>query len=167
MVKVEVINMTLFRRFCVVQALFLWQGGFLFYAAIVVPTGTKVLGSAAQGAITARVTDSLNVIGVVTLALLAWELNGGHDPNRQRTVARRWCWVVMLVCQGLLFYLHERLDSFLDPTRMWIEAHAQFYPVHAAYLWTSTMQWVACLFFTGLTLAAWRAGERHAAQNSH
>ncbi|MCE9566029.1 MAG: hypothetical protein K8U57_28745 [Planctomycetes bacterium] len=160
--------MTLFRRFCVVQALLLWQGGFLFYAAFVVPTGTKVLGSAAaQGAITARVTDSLNVIGVVALALLAWDLNGRHDHNRRRTLARRWCWVVMLVCQGLLFYLHERLDSFMDPTRMRIETQARFYPVHAAYLWTSTMQWLACLFLMGITLAAWRAEERHAAHHSH
>ena len=49
--------MTPLRRFLVVQALLLWQGGFLFYAAFVVPAGTEVLGSAAaQGAITVRAT---------------------------------------------------------------------------------------------------------------
>ena len=48
--------MVVVRRFVVVQALLLWQGGFLFYAAIVVPVGTDELGSAfAQGKITARV----------------------------------------------------------------------------------------------------------------
>ena len=36
------------RRFLVVQALMLWQGGFLFYTSAVVPTGTNLLGAAGQ-----------------------------------------------------------------------------------------------------------------------
>ena len=58
--------MTPLRRFLVLQSLLLWQGGFLFYAAFVVPAGTEVLGSsAAQGVITTRVVDALNVCGAV------------------------------------------------------------------------------------------------------
>src|SRR5947208_16738277 len=106
------------RRFLVVQALMLWQGGFLFYAAVVVPTGTEVLGSsAAKGVITARVTDALNVCGAVGVALLGWDLAVTCDPSARRTAARWWGWAVVLVCQYLLFVLHLMLDYFMDPDR--------------------------------------------------
>ena len=42
-------RMSTFRRFLVIQALILWQGGFLFYAAVVVPTGSKVFSSSDRG----------------------------------------------------------------------------------------------------------------------
>ena len=74
--------MSLVRRFLVIQALLLWQGGFLFYAAVVVPTGTEVLGSFEQGRVTRHVTNSMNVIGAVTLIILAWDqlANGRLEP---------------------------------------------------------------------------------------
>ena len=37
--------MTILRRFLVLIALFFWQGGFTFYAAVVVPVGQQVLHS--------------------------------------------------------------------------------------------------------------------------
>ncbi len=153
--------MLVFRRFCFVQALSLWQGGFLFYTAFVVPVGTQVLGAAsAQGMITARVTDSLNAIGVVGLALIAWELNYGRDRSPRRIGTRWWCWAVMLVCQWLLFYLHQLLDAFMDPDRTRVVIKPLFYPVHRVYLWAITVQWFACLILTALTLAAWRSEDR-------
>lgn len=153
--------MSVFRRFCVVQLLLLWQGGFLFYTAFVVPVGTQVLGSAAaQGTITARVTDSLNTIGVVGLAVFAWDLNYGRDRNPRRTAVRWWCWGVMLVCQWWLFYLHQLLDAFMDPGRTRVVIRPLFYPVHQAYLWASTVQWFTGLLLAWFTLAAWRAEDR-------
>ena len=71
-------------RFLLVQSLLLWQGGFLFYASVVVPAGTVLLGKAGQGAITARVTDALNVLGLVGVALFALELSLTRDPDRRR-----------------------------------------------------------------------------------
>ena len=38
----------LFFRFLVLAAFAFWVGGFTFYAAVVVPTGTEVLGGAAE-----------------------------------------------------------------------------------------------------------------------
>jgi hypothetical protein len=62
------------RRFLVIAALMFWQGGFTFYAAIVVPIGTEVLGSAAEQAlITRRVTWQINMTGAVALAIFAWD----------------------------------------------------------------------------------------------
>ena len=154
--------MTTLRRFVVFQVLLLWQGGFLFYASFVVPVGTHVLGSAeAQGAITAHVTDTLNIVGVVGLAVMAWDLNYTRDRSSRRTEVRWWCWVIVLFCQGLLIYAHLLLDSDMDQARMHVVARKTFRIVHKVYLWTSTVQWVACLVFVLLTLLAWRSEDRN------
>lgn len=150
--------MTPVRRFLVFQALLLWQGGFLFYTAVVVPVGTRVLGSgAAQGGITARVTDALNVCGVVGLGLLAWDVASTRDPVRRRTAARWWCWAAAAGCQFVLVVAHQLLDSFMDPGRTYVVIRPPFYPVHRVYLWASTVQWLAGLVLAWLTLRAWAA----------
>lgn len=154
--------MTAFRRFLVVQALLLWQGGFLFYSGVVVPIGTDVLGSAAaQGAITARVTDALNVCGAVGLAVAGWDLARARDPVRRRTAARWWCWSVAAVCQFALFVLHVILDSLMDPGRTHVVVPASsFRPFHRMYLWASTIQWFVCLPLVWWALRAWSAEDR-------
>ncbi len=152
-------------RFLVIQLLLLWQGGFLFYTACVVPTGTRVLGSAAaQGAITARVTDLLNAIGVVALAVLACDLILARDPSRRRARCRWAAWVFAVACQGLLFYLHLRLESYMDDERRYVMVLPPFYPTHRVYLWTSIIQWAACLLLTWWTLRAWRAEDNRGPQ---
>lgn len=151
-------------RFLVVQSLLFWQGGFLFYSAFVVPAGGQVIGAQGQGIITARVTDSLNAAGVVGVAILAIELGLTRDTNAIRTERRWWTWGVILVCQFLLLYIHLVLDAFMDEERKRIIVRAAFYPVHQMYLWTSIVQWVACVLLTWWTLRAWKAedGERPA-----
>ena len=149
------------RRFLVVQVLLLWQGGFLFYTAVVVPTGTTILGSsAAQGAITAQVTDTLNLIGVAAVAIFAAEIGLTRDPIAKRTHSRWWCWWILFVTQWLILYFHRLLDAFMDPTRTHVLIHPPFYPVHRMYLWASTAQWLVCLVFAWLTLLAWRGEDR-------
>ena len=55
--------MTILRRFLVLIALFFWQGGFTFYAAVVVPVGQQVLHShLRQGFVTQQVTNYLNLL---------------------------------------------------------------------------------------------------------
>jgi hypothetical protein len=148
------------RRFLVVQALMLWQGGFLFYAIAVVPAGTQAIGSSAQGAVTARATDTLNLIGVLGLALTCWELALTKDPNARRTAARWWCWAFAFVCQYLLFSLHQLLDYFMDPERRHVVIVPPFYTVHRMYLWVSSVLWLSCLLLTWWTLRAWEAEPR-------
>ncbi|MBY0514071.1 MAG: hypothetical protein K2P78_09200 [Gemmataceae bacterium] len=146
------------RRFVVALALAVWQGGFFFYAAVVVPAGTDVLGSAAgQGAITVRVTDGLNLCGVLGLAAVAWDVALSRDPARRRTAARWWCWAAMLACQYLLLVLHAVLESLMDPTRTHVQVRPPFYTVHRIYLWVSTVVWVAGLALVWWTLRAWAA----------
>ena len=152
--------MTIALRFLVLQVLLLWQGGFLFYAAVVVPAGTKLLGAAGQGAITVRVTDGLNAVGAVALAALALELRLTRDPNARRTARRWWTWGAALVCHGLLIYFHMLLDAFMDDDRRRVVVGPPFYPVHRMYLWASTAQWAACVLLTWWTLRAWRDEDR-------
>jgi hypothetical protein len=148
------------RRFLVFQTLLLWQGGFLFYTAVVVPIGTNRFGAEGQGTVTARVTDVLNAVGVVGVAVLAVELGLSRDPSQLRTAVRWWLWGVALLSQALLLYLHVLMDAFMDPGRTRVVIRPPFYPVHRLYLWASTAQWLACFALTALTVAAWRAEDR-------
>ncbi len=66
--------MALLRRFLVLLALFFWQGGFTFYAAVVVPIGQHVFGHLRQGFVTRQVTVYLNLAGAVALLILVWDL---------------------------------------------------------------------------------------------
>ena len=126
------------------------------------PEGTKLLGKVGQGAITARVTDALNLLGAIALAGLALDLLLTRHPARRRAVCRWAMWVVAVACQGLLVYLHAVLEGYMDPDRQAVLVIPPFYPTHRVYLWTSTVQWAACLLLTWWTLRAWRAQDRAA-----
>jgi hypothetical protein len=121
------------RRFCTLQALLAWHGGFLFYAAVVVPIGTDVLGSFAA------------------LAVLAWDVSA-TPPYR---LGRWLTWVLMAACLAALFYLHAVLDANFDPARKTAADPTAFRFAHGAYLWVSTMLWLAGLVFACLTVKAW------------
>lgn len=148
------------RRFAVLQLLMLWQGGFLFYTSVVVPLGTKLNGPTGQGALTARVTDWMNLLGVIALVALALDVAFATDPNRRRTACRWWTWFVALVCQYLLFFVHACLDHFMDDARRLVLVHDAFYPAHRVYLWVSTVQWAAGLLLAWWSVRAWRAEDR-------
>ena len=150
--------MHLLRRFLVFQLMLVWQGGFLFYAAVVVPIGTDQLGSAMeQGFVTQRVTIWLNRIGWVALLLCAWDVKA----NRRFRPPRWLLLAVVAILQALLvFWLHDLLSSQLDPEEHKFRTRPGFYSRHAWYLSLSGVQWVLMLIFTGYMLAAWRAEDR-------
>jgi hypothetical protein len=156
-----------FRRFLLLQALLLWQGGFVFYSAVVVPMGTDVLGSAsAQGEITALVTVWLNRIGLVFLAILAWDVSASRDPVPRRIVVRKTLGVVVALLLLLLFYLHDLMDYLLDPTGRTVAMRRPFRIMHILYLCISTVHWGIGLALAWLTLAAWRAEDHSPAAPS-
>lgn len=140
-------------RFLTLQLLMLWQGGFLFYALVVVPVGGRVLGNETlQGFITQRATVWLNGIGAASLALLTLDA----IVHRRFRVLRI---VVMVVAWSLLaslFALHDKLDSLLDAEYQVVNDSAAFYPLHAVYLTLSGVQWALMLVAAWLMLAAWR-----------
>jgi hypothetical protein len=151
---------TVLRRLLVLAALFFWQGGFTFYAAVVVPVGQEVLAShRRQGFITRRVTNYLNLAGAAALLPLAWDA-AGRDGCAHRRRLRWACWAGMALTLGALFWMHGRLDALLDPeTRSILDRHA-FRPWHRLYLWVSTVQWAFALAYLLLAVLAWRGADR-------
>jgi hypothetical protein len=149
----------LLRRFLVLIALMFWQGGFVFYAGVVVPTGQRVLGShLEQGMITRIVTNYLNISGLVALLVLAWDCVQQGGPMR----VRRWrwaAWLALAVCLVGLTLLHPYLDHFIDPEAHELLEPRTFRTGHRIYLWISTVQWAAGLVFLLLTLTTWRTAE--------
>lgn len=147
--------MVLPRRALVVIALMFWQGGFMFYSAIVVPIGQEVLGSHLdQGFITRRVTNYLNLVGVVALLPMFW------DVCACRAGPRRWRWAALAGLVGalaVLAWMHVRLDNLLDIEQQRILDRQQFQAEHQWYLLVTTFQWSCGMAYTVLTLAAWWA----------
>lgn len=143
---------TALRRLLMLAALGFWQGGFTFYATVVVPLGEQVLGSSVeQGFVTRRVTNYLNLAGAAALPLLLWDMAVTERKSRLRAVA----WLVMALALGALAWLHPRLDHFLDAKTMDVLDHDRFYAVHEVYLTICALQWAGALVFLFATLRAW------------
>jgi hypothetical protein len=152
--------LVLIRRFLVIAALMFWSGGFVFYAAVVVPIGTDVLRTALdQGFITRQVAKRINWAGIGALAIFAWDAFT-YDVRWRRGL-RLAMILIALVCLGMLFWLHPRMAALMpsdfggvldDPFR--------FDRMHQAYLWIITVQWAASVAFMGLSLMAWREEDR-------
>jgi hypothetical protein len=152
----------LLRRCLVLAALLFWQGGFTFYAAVVVPVGQEVLGShVRQGLITRRVTGYLNLAGAVALVPLAWGAAACRAGRLRRLL---WlCWLGMALLLAWLAWLHPRLDALIDVEARSILDRQDFRPLHRLYLWVSTFQWAIGLAYGLLILLAWRAEDRASA----
>jgi hypothetical protein len=158
----QVEQMTILRRFLVVQMLMLWQGGFLFYAAVVVPIGADVLGSSfEQGGITRFVTQQLNFIGAGALVVFLWELvQAPAQSGRQRWIL--WsCWLVLAAGLATLFVLHPYMLERVDFGKSrFVGTREDFRVLHRTYLWISTVQWLAGLVFALVLVWSWRAADR-------
>jgi hypothetical protein len=137
------------RRYLAMAALFFWQGGFVFYASVVVPVGQEAVGRESQASITQEVTNWLNISGTVAVGLLLLECLAARDPSRSRYWTRFALWLVMTITLGLLYWLHSLLERSLGTDR--------FHTLHRLYLWTHTIQWAAAVVYLGLAILAWRA----------
>lgn len=126
------------RRFVCLLAFAAWQGGFVFYAGVVVPVGTELHGHFGQGLVTQRVTNALNLLGLACHAAYLWELLAGE---RSRL---KWAfWAASLAVLGGLAAVHLKLDSLIDPAAG--GTPLEFRGWHILYLWLSTGQWAAWL----------------------
>jgi hypothetical protein len=132
-----------------------WQGGFLFYGAVVVTVGSDELGSDfAQGLITRRVTDWLNFTGLVVLLAWTWDLIA--EPDRWRRC--RWgAWTFLMLTLVGLAWLHLRMEALIDADHHLLLDGGAFHHLHRWYLRISTAQVVGSIALTALTLANWRA----------
>ncbi len=148
------------RRLLVMIALFFWQGGFTFYAAVVVPVAQEQLGHLRQGFITRQVTVYLNLAGALALLCLAWDVLIVGYRARWRLWARYLLWVGMVSALVLLHGLHGTLNEQLIVKGRIIRDQELFHAQHRLYLWISTVQWAYGLLYLLLTLVIWRAEDR-------
>ena len=152
--------MVILRRLLLLAALAFWQGGFTFYATVVVPMGEEVLGSSIdQGFVTQRVANYLNLAGAVALPLLFWDVAAVKKKSRLRAAS----WLVMAVSLGLLAGMHAYLDQFLDAESKSVMDHSRFYFAHEVYLTVCAVQWASGLVFLFTTLRVWRAEDQRMA----
>ncbi len=151
--------MATLRRFLVLAALMFWQGGFTFYAAVVVPVGQQVLGPPAQASVTRQVTSYLNLAGAVALLPLAWDVGYTRDRSSRRRLARWLTWIGLAATLAVLVWQHGYLDRLLDDPSGVVDRET-FHTGHRVYLWVSTVQWACSLVYAVLALLAWRDEER-------
>jgi hypothetical protein len=144
------------RRFLVWQSLLIWQGGFFFYSAVVVPVGTDAIGSFGQGAITRHVTVWMNLIGIATLVCLLWDLLAESTLRKTRVNL----WLVMAVGLVVLFVLHPKMERLVDFEAGYAHDHPAFYRLHKIYLYTATVQWLAGMAYAAASQKAWRDSAR-------
>ena len=155
---VRVTVIIVMQRLLLLVALMVWQGGFMFYGAVVVPVGSEVLGShLEQGFVTQSVTNYLNVAGAVALALWCWDITTGRAAGVRRL---RWIgWGFLLVLLGVLVWLHPRLDALLNADGFRILDRPSYRLLHQWYLAVSTIQWIVAILLVGLTIWAWKESD--------
>lgn len=150
--------LTLMRRFLLIVTLCFWQGGFMFYGAVVVPVGSDVLGShQAQGWVTREVSIYLNLAGIAALVVWAWDI--AMDSASGRRWLRRDLWAFLALTLGLQFWLHVRLDDLLVPESFQILDPSRFRVLHSWYWTIGTVQGGVSLILMAATLfflASWR-----------
>ena len=152
--------MNAFRRFLTFVVFAFWMGGFTFYALVVIPTAHGVLGSHREvGFITQQVTRWINLVSLLALTLLAWNLIAGRkgDTAPSKRLLRITLGV-MLATQIVLFAEHPILDRMLDVETQSIASQARFYAMHRVYLLTAAVQWLAAMLHGWMLATAGACG---------
>ena len=142
--------MILLRRLTVLITLMFWQGGFMFYGAVVVPVGAEVLGShRVQGRVTRAVTNYLHAAGAVCLTAWCFEIVAAGGAQRRL----RWTLLISLALTlAVQVWLHAWLEDLLDVEPL---DSSRFGVLHQAYLIVSTAQWLTALVLLALTMRTW------------
>lgn len=116
----------------------MWWGGLSFYAIVVVPIGTQLIGSIEQGFITQRVTQWHNATALIFTVCLFVE------AYRSR---RRGLWLsgfALLLLLPSLFVWHVHLTSMMDFKTQTVPV--TFYNEHAIYLWLTAAEWAIGIY---------------------
>ncbi len=110
-----------------------WWGGLTFYAIVVVPIGTELIGSVDQGFITQQATWWHNCILFCFVVCLAIE----SIARRSRLLSG--LAAALLLINLLLILDHAHLTTHMDFDQRTVPTH--FYARHATYLWITAIEW--------------------------
>ncbi len=151
--------MTIFRRFLVLLVLFFWQGGFLFYSAVVIHISRTELGPRSKATvITTNVTYYLNLAGMASMVPLLWDVFA-PDVSRRRRWLRGGLWAMLLLTLAVQLFLYGELKHMVAPILAG-EDPPTFQLAHKAFLWATTVQMAATIGYLIASLLAWRAADR-------
>jgi len=130
----------------------MWWGGLCFYAIVVVPIGTEMIGTVEQGFVTQQVTQWHNGLSIVFLICLWIEAY----LRSSRTL-----WIVgallLAINIGLVAW-HYWLTSMMDFQDQSVPS--DFYAKHAVYLWITAAE-----YFIGLALPIWLFAQPRAVES--
>jgi hypothetical protein len=138
-----------------------WMGGLTFYALIVIPTATHVLGNHRDvGFITQQVTRWLNVSGIIALLVALWNIASVRPlASRRMRHLLLGTWLVMAAAHAGLFISHSWLSKILDADHHHILDLNLFEFRHGVYETFVTIQWLAALLLAWLLLRFWIAND--------
>ena len=119
-----------------------WWGGLSFYAVVVVPIGTDLIGSVEQGFITQRVTQWHNGLSGLFLVCLLIE------AIRRRSPALWGISAVLAIIDIALVVWHVKLTHMMDFQQHVVTG--RFYSQHAIYLWITVCEWIL-----GMVMPIW------------
>lgn len=133
-------------RFLSLCAFAFWQGGFVFYAGVVVPLGGEMWGDRTQGFLTRQVVPWFHGAGIVALILWFFDCLAQKESKGFSLL-----WIFFMGAGvAWLMVLYPRMDTYLDPVSESVEDPRAFKSLHRIYLWVSTILWVMSLVW------AWR-----------
>lgn len=150
--------MVWFCRVLLLLVFALFWGGLTFYTGIVLRITHAVLNDPMDGGlITQRVTSVLQILGVVTLVLMACNCVVVVRQSPKFGYALIAC-TVMLACSLIgLFLVHGHLDTLIERETFTITDREAFDAGHQRYNQLTTVEWLACLVYLGTTVFAWRS----------
>ena len=111
-----------------------WWGGLCFYAVVVVPIGTALIGTLEQGFITQQVTQCHNGLSFVFLICLLIEASYRQCSRVLWSVGA----VLAIIDVGLVAW-HFHLTAMMDFQHQSVPSN--FYSAHAIYLWMTAVEW--------------------------
>jgi hypothetical protein len=147
----------LVRRILVVAAYAFWIGGLAFYGSVVIPIGTRVVGShTTQGLVTQQVTWVVNLLAIPALGVLLWNLAAEwRSADRLSGRVLLSTWFLMLASQVALFVMHRVLSRILEAQAGAVLAQARFDLLHELYIKTTAVQHLAAVLHLCFVLLIW------------
>ena len=128
-------------RLFVLLACATW-GGIFFYASVVVPIGTEVIGSMEQGFITQKVSRIHNGLSVVFLTCL------GIESIRLQSISLGVASATLAANVLFLTLWHAHLTSNMNFAEHSVPS--TFYQQHAVYLWLFAVEWIQGMVISAL-----------------
>ncbi len=139
----------------------LYWGGLTFYTGFVVRISHDVLDDPMDGGlITQRVTAVLQILGAVTVVLMACNGVVVARQSRKFGYALAGCTAILGCSLIGLFVVHGHLDAVIDVSASDIIDRDAFDMGHRRYNQLTTIQWLACLAYLPTTVFAWRSIDR-------